>query len=97
MTITRVQRASMSSMSCVVRMTVTPRSRLNRLMESRNASFETASRPIVGSSRNRIEGRCSSAAARSHRIRWPRLSCRTGTSISGPRSMICTNSSSVVA
>ena len=32
------------------------------------ASFATASRPMVGSSRNRISGRCSREAAISHRI-----------------------------
>ena len=64
-------------------------------MKSRKTSFDTASIPMVGSSRKRIDGRCSRAAARSHRIRCPRLSCRTGTSSSGPRSSTCTSSSSV--
>ena len=42
--------------------------------KSRTASFETASRPIVGSSRNSRRGPCNNAAARSLRMRCPRES-----------------------
>ena len=55
-TITRRHSASMSSISCVVRITVTPRSRLSLSTKSRTASFDTASSPIVGSSRNTRRG-----------------------------------------
>ena len=77
-TITRLHIASMSSISWVVSITVTPCCWLNFLMKSRKASLDTASSPMVGSSRNRIEGECSRAAAKSHLILCPRLSCRTG-------------------
>ena len=40
-----------------------------RTLVSTGRSFETASRPIVGSSRKRIFGLCKSDAAISHRIR----------------------------
>ena len=52
----------MSCMSCVVSSTVTPRSRLSRFTNSRTASFDGASRPMVGR-RERECVLCSSAAA----------------------------------
>lgn len=78
----------MSCMSWVVNSTVTPRSRLISRMKSRTASLLTASRPMVGSSRKRMSGSCSRAAATSQRILWPRLNCLAGVRSSGPRSSI---------
>ena len=66
--------------SQIQEITVTPSSRLSILIKSRTASFETASRPMVGSSRNRRRGPCNNAAARSLRMRCPRESWRTGIS-----------------
>ena len=62
-TMTRVQRASMSSISCVVKMTVVPCCALSSLINARTASLETASSPIVGSSRKRSLGLCRRDAA----------------------------------
>ena len=74
----RPVRASMSCMSWVVRITVVPRSALSFLMKDRTAILETASRPMVGSSRNKVRGLWRRDAASSQRIRWPRLRFRAG-------------------
>ena len=85
MTITRSQSFSMSPMSCVVRMTVLPCvrliSRMNWRMNWRMCSLATTSSPIVGSSRKMKSGSCSIAQQKSARMRCPRLSCRTATSM----------------
>ena len=47
-------------------------------MKSRTASLETASSPMVGSSRNRIRGWCKREAPISQRILWPKDNCLAG-------------------
>ncbi len=75
---TRSQSSSMSSRSCVVRMTVVERRLLASLRNERTFALATTSRPMVGSSRKRSVGSWRSEAARSQRIRSPRESFRTG-------------------
>ena len=62
---TRSARTSASSRYCVVRKTVTPSSLARRSTSSQSAVRLWTSRPVVGSSRKRIRGRCTSASARS--------------------------------
>ena len=59
---------------------VVERSSFSRSTRSRKRDFAIRSRPIVGSSRNRISGSCSTLAASSQRIRSPSDSVRTGRS-----------------
>ena len=68
---TRSQRRSASSRYCVVRKIVMPSSALSRRTSSHTLVRLTGSRPVVGSSRNRISGLCTSAAARSSRRFMP--------------------------
>ena len=67
-----VIKASMSCISWVVKITVVPCSLFCRFIKSLTASFDTASSPIVGSSRNNIRGLCRREAAISQRIRCPK-------------------------
>ena len=64
---TRSARTSASSRYCVVRKTVTPSSRARRATSVQRALRLCGSRPVVGSSRKRIEGPWTSASARSRR------------------------------
>src|SRR5918995_687398 len=64
---TRSARTSASSRYCVVRNTVTPSSRASLATSSQRAVRLWMSSPVVGSSRKRIRGRCTSARARSSR------------------------------
>ncbi len=64
-----------------------------RALVARIDSCASTSSPSVGSSRNRISGRCRSAAASSHFMRSPSDSCRTGLSSSSPRPRSVTSSS----
>ncbi len=73
----------MSARSCVVSITVTPRSRLISTRNSRTRCRATTSSPIVGSSRKTTSGSCSSDATSSPRMRWPSDSCRTGVARNG--------------
>lgn len=69
----------MSPVSCEVSSTVVPSWRERSLMRSRITALAVgAPRPIVGSSRKRIEGRWSRLATISQRMRSPKLSWRTG-------------------
>ena len=68
---TRSASTSASSRYCVVRKTVTPSSRARRPTSAHSAVRLCGSRPVVGSSRNRIAGRCTSASARSRRRFMP--------------------------
>ncbi len=89
----RLARASMSCMSWVVRMTVVPCSRFSLFTKSRTASFDTASSPMVGSSRNRMPGLCRREAAISQRMRCPKESCLAGVRRSSVRAKDSVNSS----
>ena len=68
---TRSASTSASSRYWVVRKTVMPSSRASRATSSHSAVRLCGSRPVVGSSRNRIRGRCTSASARSSRRFMP--------------------------
>ncbi len=70
--------ASISCISWVVRITVVPCSRFRFFINLLTFSLDTASRPMVGSSRKRIRGLCNREAAISQRIRCPRLKFLTG-------------------
>ena len=70
---------SASSRYCVVRSTVVPWSTRSRIM-SHSALRLVMSKPVVGSSRNRIGGRWTSEAAMSRRRRMPPEYVRTGRS-----------------
>lgn len=75
----RSARFSASSRWCVVRRTVVPASRRART-RSQVSRRPSASRPVVGSSRNRTSGSPSTASARSRRRRSPPDNCLTRTS-----------------
>ena len=68
---TRSASTSASSRYCVVRKTVTPSSRARRPTSSQSAVRLCGSRPVVGSSRKRIDGSWISASARSSRRFMP--------------------------
>ena len=68
---TRSASTSASSRYCVVRKTVTPSSRANRPTSSQSAVRLCGSRPVVGSSRKRIDGPWISESARSSRRFMP--------------------------
>ena len=89
----RLASASISCISWVVSITVVPCVLFCFRIKSRTASFDTASSPMVGSSRNRILGRCRREAAISQRIRCPRESCLAGERRSSARSSNSVNSS----
>ena len=64
-------RRSASSRYCVVRKIVMPKSSLRRRTSSQIAARLAGSSPVVGSSRNRMRGSCTSARARSSRRLMP--------------------------
>ncbi len=64
---TRLASTSASSRYCVVRKTVTPSSCASRPTSFHSALRLCGSSPVVGSSRKRIRGSCTSASARSRR------------------------------
>ena len=64
---TRSARTSASSRYCVVRKTVTPSPLASRPTSLQSAVRLCGSSPVVGSSRNRMLGSCTSASARSRR------------------------------
>ena len=64
---TRSASSSASSRYCVVRKIVMPSSGLSRRTSAHTLARLTGSSPVVGSSRNRTSGLCTSAAARSSR------------------------------
>ena len=66
-----VREHSASSRYCVVRKTVTPRSAASRWTSAQSALRLCGSSPVVGSSRNRMRGPCTSASARSSRRFMP--------------------------
>ena len=68
---TRSERTSASSRYWVVRKTVTPSSFASRPTSRQSALRLCGSRPVVGSSRKRMRGRCASASARSRRRFMP--------------------------
>ena len=68
---TRSASTSASSRYWVVRKTVTPSSRASRATSAHRSARYDGSSPVVGSSRNRTRGECTSASARSSRRFMP--------------------------
>ena len=89
---TRWASESASSRYCVVSRIVMPSCSLRARTSSQTRARLTGSSPVVGSSRKRTSGLCTSAAARSRRRRMPPEYVPIGRRIASPRSIMSVRS-----